>query len=175
MKLICIFLISLFSNFLFADIFVSNDFKNASVDIVDTYYFKINSKLFKRHNVTKLTYYSKSTLDYETSYIYESKDGLEKIYHDFNSSGSVVQRMVYEFPNENQLLQFLATGDMSFDSYLFVDMDAEFYEDCSLKRYSVIDGIVTLSVNGKDLIAQNFEISSLVNFDLNLPYTISYQ
>ncbi len=155
----------------------ANYAKDIHMQIIKTYTFKINSNYFKRENVLKLTYFSLKNSNYETSYIYESKDGLEKLYHDFNSSMSVVQRLYYEFPTPAQLAQFLATGDMSFNSYLFVDMDVDYLQDSQqVKSISVSDAVISFGLQGKDLIANNFNIAdntTLIDVDFNIPYSFN--
>jgi len=169
-------LLFLICNLVFAsDCFIKDCITQIESEIVNSYTFNINSNYYTRDNVLKLSYYSFETLSYETSYIYESHNGLEKIYHDFNSEMSVVQRLYYEFPSKDQLIQFLNTGDMSFNSYLYVDMDVDYlYGHKEIKSLSVTDAIISLGVQGKDLIANNFNMSNTnteIDVDFNVPFS----
>ena len=156
----------------------NTDYKNVEIEIVKSYVFKINSNNYVRNNVLKLTYFIPQNSSYETSYIYESFDGLEKLYHDFNSNISIVQRLYYNFPSNDQLVQFLATGDMLFNSYLHVDMDVDylddFYENMSI---SVSNAVISFGLQGKDLVANNFNLdneNTAIDVDLNVPYFLNF-
>ena len=154
-------------------------YQNVEIETIKSYTFKINSDEFVRKNVLKLTYFVSQNSSFETSYIYESSDGLEKLYHDFNSNVSIVQRLYYKFPTKDQLVQFLETGDMLFNSYLYVDMDVdyleEFYEDMSI---SVSNAVISFGLQGKDLVANRFNLedkNTVVDVDLNVPYFLNFR
>tara|TARA_A100001015_G_scaffold174960_1_gene194504 strand:+ start:9173 stop:9697 length:525 start_codon:yes stop_codon:yes gene_type:complete len=158
--------------FIFFSYSFANNY-NSTLDYIDSYTFIINSNSYTRFNVLKLSFFSFESNDYETSYIYESDDGLEKLYHDFNSTLSIVQRLSYEFPTSQHLKQFLNTGDMKFNSYLFIDMDVDFFNSkTNLDDFSIHNGIISLGIQGQDLLANNFSthmFDSRVNINLSFP------
>lgn len=174
MKFFSILLMLLLSVFI-TEKSVSGNVNSAKYELIETYYFKINSKLFKRNNVIKVTFFSPINSTYETSYIYESYDGLEKIYHDYNEYTSVVQRLYYKFPTVSELNQFLVTGDMKFNSYLHVDLDVDFLDTPNNEGFSIIDGKISLGINGKDIIDNDFdlELKKVYEVNLEIPYLIS--
>ena len=55
---------------------------------------------------------------------------------------SIVQRPLLKFPTSKELNQFLVTGDMKFNSYLF-DMDIDFLGNTT-EGFSIIDGKIKL-------------------------------